>query len=186
MAKIYKSARGKVVDLDRILNDNEKTRAVGNMNINARGDAIDSKNKIVQKRNQRIQNQYRKQHKSQVADDIVPTSKQHAQKIVAEMTPLDIAEKYVEPVNPKVPSIEDNKEIAVEPPAAIETEVRTQPEPASNIETEVRTQPEPASNNVKHSAGGLAAAIAKARESKQEVMKTERQQAREDEGVKRI
>ena len=43
--KIYKSAMGKTVDMGSLLLRNEQTRAVGNMNVNARGDRLDSNNK---------------------------------------------------------------------------------------------------------------------------------------------
>lgn len=175
MAKTYRSALGKNVDLDRILNSNETTRAVGNMNVNARGDTIDSQNKTVQSRNERIKNQYRKQHKTAVVDQVVPTSKRHAQKIANMEAQIEasktnaerIAEEYSQPVvaKPIVKDTQPQEEVAA---------------PQSTVEPVIEAMQE------KAPAGGLAAAIAKARESKQEVMKTERQQAREDEGVKRI
>jgi hypothetical protein len=177
MAKTYRSARGKTVDLDRILNDNETTRAVGNMNVNARGDAIDSKNKIVQSRNERIKNQYRKQHKQHVSDDVVPTSKRHAQKIAAEATLTDIVKSYQDEPLPK-PSIDSFEDVPLVAEPATVDNLPGDPAPIVEPATSKSSQ-----SGVK---GGLAAAIAKARESKQELMKTERQQARENNGVKRI
>ena len=44
---IYKSAKGKTVDMSAILAKNEKTRAVGNMGVNARGDTIDAHGRII-------------------------------------------------------------------------------------------------------------------------------------------
>ena len=38
----YKTAMGKVVDMAALTAKNEKTRAVGNMKVNARGDTIDA------------------------------------------------------------------------------------------------------------------------------------------------
>jgi hypothetical protein len=183
MAKSYRSARGKSVDLDRILNNNETTRAVGNMNVNARGDTIDSQNKTVQSRNDRIKNAYRKQHKNAVVDDVVPTSKRHAQKIAnleaqiedAKTEATRIAEAYSqekmkveEPVKVSKPAEQPAPSEVAEPDPVVEPAVELQEKAAAK------------------SGGGLAAAIAKARESKQELMKTERQQARESSGVKRI
>jgi hypothetical protein len=40
MSKIYKTARGRAVDLDKIKLANENTIAVGNMKVNARGDLL--------------------------------------------------------------------------------------------------------------------------------------------------
>jgi hypothetical protein len=45
---IYKSSRGKPVDMGALRLKNEKERAVGNMKVNARGDAVDDKNQPVQ------------------------------------------------------------------------------------------------------------------------------------------
>jgi predicted DNA-binding protein (UPF0251 family) len=46
MAK-YRTAQGKVVDMSQLVAKNEKTRAVGNMNVNARGDTIDGQGRII-------------------------------------------------------------------------------------------------------------------------------------------
>lgn len=46
MAK-YRTAQGKVVDMSQLAAKNERTRAVGNMSVNARGDTIDGQGKII-------------------------------------------------------------------------------------------------------------------------------------------
>lgn len=43
----YRSALGKSVDMAQLATKNEKTRAVGNMKVNARGDTIDGNNQII-------------------------------------------------------------------------------------------------------------------------------------------
>ena len=58
---IYKSSRGKSVDMGALRLKNEKERAVGNMKVNARGDAVDDKNQPVQSRPQHVHDQYQKQ-----------------------------------------------------------------------------------------------------------------------------
>ena len=60
-SKFYRSSRGQQVDVSSLLLQQENTRAVGNMGVNARGDKIDSNNKVVKSRNQQIDNQYAKQ-----------------------------------------------------------------------------------------------------------------------------
>jgi len=52
MSQVYKSARGKMVDMDRIRLANEETIAVGNMKVNARGDKIGAGGEVVEGRNQ--------------------------------------------------------------------------------------------------------------------------------------
>jgi hypothetical protein len=45
--KNYKSAQGKIIDMASLIAKNERVRAVGNMKVNARGDTIDTNNKII-------------------------------------------------------------------------------------------------------------------------------------------
>ena len=59
--KIYKSAMGKVVDLGALILENENIRAVGNMGVNARGDILDSANRVIDNKNRQVQRQYKKQ-----------------------------------------------------------------------------------------------------------------------------
>lgn len=59
--KVYRTAQGKMVDLGRLQLQNEDTRAVGNMGVNARGDVIDSHNRPITRRTNQVQKQYNKQ-----------------------------------------------------------------------------------------------------------------------------
>lgn len=59
--KVYRSAMGKPVDMGALLLQNENTRAVGNMNVNARGDVLDSVNRVIEKKSQQVKRQYRRQ-----------------------------------------------------------------------------------------------------------------------------
>lgn len=146
--KVYRTAQGKVVDLGSIILQNENTRAVGNMGVNARGDIIDSRGKSVKSRSQQVSKQYRRQV-TNVNDEPVKTSrKAKADEAVPEK---QVIQQSAEPA-PKV-----------------------QPEP-------VVATPDP----VDASAGGLAAAIAKARSIKQEPLKTPRQLKQEQSGVSKI
>lgn len=52
MTRIYKSAKGKTIDIDRIKLSNENARAVGNMKVNARGDALGARGAVAAGRNQ--------------------------------------------------------------------------------------------------------------------------------------
>lgn len=47
---IYRTMQGKEVDLNRLMNQNELTMAVGNVKVNARGDELGAGGKIVRKR----------------------------------------------------------------------------------------------------------------------------------------
>lgn len=52
MARVYKSARGKMVDIDKVKLTQETVNAVGNMGVNARGDIIGSGGAVAVGRNQ--------------------------------------------------------------------------------------------------------------------------------------
>ena len=58
---LYRSANGKTVDMGALRLKNEKTRAVGNMKVNSRGDIIDDKNQVIQTRNQQVDKKYQQQ-----------------------------------------------------------------------------------------------------------------------------
>lgn len=138
--KVYRTAQGKLVDLGRLQLQNENTRAVGNMGVNARGDLIDSRNAPIERRSNSVQRQYDQQ-----------TTKPAAAKPRARARP-------VADIPPPPEDFQDDfDKIAV-----------------SSAPTEA-----PA-------AGGLAAAIAKAREIRQEPLRTPQQTAQQQEGVKKI
>ena len=59
----HRSAMGKEVDMSALRQQNEKTRAVGNMNVNARGDTLDDKNQVIAKKQDQIQRNYNRQIK---------------------------------------------------------------------------------------------------------------------------
>ena len=143
--KIYRSAMGKPVDLGALLLQNENVRAVGNMNVNARGDIIDSANRVIEPKNRQVQRHYQRQ--TNVTNGPVATSVRSAKAQVAN-TEVDLTEFSDLP--------EDNDVVVVK-------------------ESEPETPPK----------GGLAAAIARSREVKQELDKTPRQQA-QSHGLKRI
>jgi hypothetical protein len=52
---------GKPVDMGALFLQNEHTRAVGNMHINARGDVLDSANRVIEPKNRQAQRKYRRQ-----------------------------------------------------------------------------------------------------------------------------
>ena len=60
-SRIYKSAKGKSVDMGQLGLQNEQTRAVGNMKVNARGDMIDDMNRVISTKSEQVNKQYKKQ-----------------------------------------------------------------------------------------------------------------------------
>jgi hypothetical protein len=61
--EVYRSANGKIVDMGALRLQNEKTRAVGNMKVNARGDEVNERGQVIRKKTEQVNNQYKKQTK---------------------------------------------------------------------------------------------------------------------------
>lgn len=57
---MHRTANGKMVDMNALRTKNEHVRAVGNMNVNSRGDIIDSDNKVINDNNKRMNSMYNK------------------------------------------------------------------------------------------------------------------------------
>lgn len=57
---VYRTALGKSVDMAALAAKNEKVRAVGNMRVNARGDTIDSNNRIIKPVTEKVNDRYSK------------------------------------------------------------------------------------------------------------------------------
>ena len=105
--KMYKTAQGQTVDIGALILQNENVRAVGNMNVNARGDLIDGNNQVIDQKNRQIQRQHKRQTQSQT--DVTPpavrvTNTVAAKKAQAEqqkqeaLKGLDIDDLVPEPV----------------------------------------------------------------------------------------
>lgn len=151
--KTYRSANNRPVDMDTLRLKNEDIRAVGNMNVNARGDRVNNDNKTVDSRNKRISRQYKKQ--TNVVDQPVAESIEEARKM----------ENAAESTEAKSTNTADAPE------------EKTQEPTASVVETTGSPSEEPQ---------GLAAAIARAKEVKQEETVPPRQAAQQKPGVKKI
>jgi len=52
--KIYRTAQGRIVDFGALQAQNEQVRAVGNMQVNARGDKLDANGNIISTRAQQV------------------------------------------------------------------------------------------------------------------------------------
>jgi len=58
--QVYKTAQGKSLDMGAMRLQNEHVRAVGNMNVNARGDQIDDSGRVITSKVQQVNQQYNK------------------------------------------------------------------------------------------------------------------------------
>lgn len=91
--KVYRSAQGKMVDLGSLQLQNEQTRAVGNMGVNARGDRVNSENRPIDTRNQQVKRQYDKQ--VSVTREKPATSARSVRETAQADTPVSAAEPVV-------------------------------------------------------------------------------------------
>lgn len=58
---IHRTANGKQIDMGALRLKNENVRAVGNMQVNARGDLVDDKNQVITSKNQQVRQAYNNQ-----------------------------------------------------------------------------------------------------------------------------
>lgn len=110
--KVYKSAMGKTVDLGALMLENEHVRAVGNMNVNARGDILDGANRVIEAKNRQVQRQYNRQS---VVEEIPVTTGTRSAKKSAE-TP-----------------VEEQQVIVTEDPAPVDEEIAATPKPRGGL-----------------------------------------------------
>ena len=182
MAKrTYRSASGKMVDMDTLALKNETVIAVGNMNINARGDKLGQGGKIMQTREELIAEHYR------VKNSAIPEEKPLNQKPVhnSQVTVAD---------NEK--DLDDDPLGPLDEPVVADTSV-SEPEVESSQDEWVEDnegnfvkaseldekKSEPVSTNTR----GLAGALAEAK-SVDEIpkIKTAKEKVRSTKGVKRL
>lgn len=159
-SKIYKTAQGKSVDLGTIILKNEHVRAVGNMNVNARGDVVDNANRVIETKPQLIQRQNARL--TNVSTDPVQSSSGRTKKVRTQTpptTPVTVVDDVAEDI------LAQAEEETLPPPLA---------EPLAQDLTTTT------SNST-----GLAGAIARTREIKQELEKTRRQQ-QQAQGVRKL
>ena len=156
--KVYKSAMGKAVDLGSLILQNEGVRAVGNMNVNARGDLLDGNNRVIDQKNRQVQRQYQRTTTNVSNSVPVQSSTRAAKQSAAEAKNL-VAEE---------PDFFEEFSLPVDESVAESASAITQPSPVDNPIVIPPT-----------GEGGLAAAIARSRLIKQEKEKTPRERAQQ-------
>ena len=105
--KMYKTMQGRMVDIEKLRAANESVQAVGNMNVNARGDVVGPGGNVVTTKETVIQKYY-EQPKGMVSDTPTKNKPQPApeptvKKTVQKMTPVAAkpAPSKVVPPQPK-------------------------------------------------------------------------------------
>ena len=99
--RMYRTMQGRMVDIEKLRAANETVQAVGNMNVNARGDVLGPGGQIVTTKETVIQKYY-EQPKGMVDDTPArakpsPATKAPPQKTVQTMTPINKTEVKQKP-----------------------------------------------------------------------------------------
>ena len=95
--KMYRTMQGRMVDIEQLRSANESTLAVGNMNVNARGDVMGSSGQIVTPKAEVIKKYY-EQPKGKVSEGPASTKQKPAQQPQVEA-------KAVEPKKVATPKV---------------------------------------------------------------------------------
>jgi len=93
---LYKSAQGKMVDMNKLAQQHELTPAAGNAGVNARGDKLGSGNTIIQKREEAA-SQYHKIPKKAVEPQVAEELPENTNIKPASSAPSVVAPSVVAP-----------------------------------------------------------------------------------------
>ena len=165
--KVYTTAQGKSVDLGAIILQNEHIRAVGNMNVNARGDLLDGSSRVIDQRNQQVTRQM--ERNTQTAPTGVSTQPRHTSSVAARRAQEAAAMPAPAVVDPVV-------EASVAEPVTDTPVAETPASPPLRVERTVVTD----------QTGGLAGAMARSRTVAQEKLKTQKELVKTKPGVTKL
>jgi hypothetical protein len=132
--KVYKTAQGQTIDIGALILQNETVRAVGNMNVNARGDLLDGNNQVIDQKNRQVQRQYKRQTQSQTGATTTPppiraTNTVQAKKLQAEQQKQQEMLKGLDIDDPVTDSVAVEETVPASGLAAAMSKARTnQPE----------------------------------------------------------
>jgi hypothetical protein len=95
--RMYRTMQGRMVDIEKLRSANESVQAVGNMNVNARGDVLGSNGQVVTPKAEVIKKYY-EQPKGKVSEGPASTKQKPAQQPQVEI-------KAVEPKKVATPNV---------------------------------------------------------------------------------
>ena len=113
--KMYRTMQGRMVDIEKLRAANETVQAVGNMNVNARGDEIGPGGQVIRPKDKVIQNYYEApkgvaddtpvRNKPTPAEPVVQQPKQPEPRIMTPTPPKVETKKIVKPEAPKTETV---------------------------------------------------------------------------------
>ena len=117
--RMYRTMQGRMVDIEKLRTANESVQAVGNMNVNARGDVLGSGGQVVTSK-ETIIKQYYEQPKGMVSDTPTkskptPAPKAEPAKNVQKMTPVASKPTPTKTVAPQPKKVEPKAETVTKP-----------------------------------------------------------------------
>ena len=126
--RMYRTMQGRMVDIERLRAANESVQAVGNMNVNAKGDVLGAGGQVVTPKEKIIQKYY-EQPKGLVSDTPtkgkpMPAPKAESAKTVQKMTPVA------------------SKKTPVSQPKKVAPKVETEPTPVSTFKPKTESTTE--------------------------------------------
>ncbi len=158
MGKVYKTAQGKVIDIEKLRLQNELTPAIGNMRVNARGDQLGPGGQIVKSREEMLDDHYKNsisKRPKQVEPDVIPTRGGKSKRVENfEPGAIEADSAVVKPTKVSKTPTTENKIEKNSDATEIDTGVKTTT--PKTVETTNKTEP-----SLK---GGLARAIAKTKD----------------------
>jgi hypothetical protein len=104
--RVYKTANGRVINIDAIMSQHEESIAVGNMRVNARGDELGPGGRIERSREKVMADYYKLN--TPVASDYIPVPREAPKR--------DIIDDWVEPAAAtQEPEVEDQAPTGTRP-----------------------------------------------------------------------
>jgi len=173
--KTYRTSSGQQVDFGALLLNNETVPALGNMNVNARGDEIAPDGSITKSREE-IMREYNELNTMVPEDGAIP-----------EGTGLEADDDWQDwepPVTTPEPAPVANMTVPTETVAASVEEPVAEAPVGTNVGQQIADQAE--AEAPKTPTGGLAAAVAAAKKPTSDVKQSAQAQEKENPGVRRI
>ena len=136
--RMYRTMQGRMVDIEKLRAANESVQAIGNMNVNARGDVLGPGGTIVTPKENVIKKYY-EQPKGMVSDTPsrgkpMPAPKQEAVKQpVQKMTPVAAKPAPKKAVAPQPKKVETKPALKVEPVQAVKPVESFKPKAESTV-----------------------------------------------------
>jgi hypothetical protein len=174
--KTYRTSSGQQVDFGALLLNNETVPALGNMNVNARGDEIAPDGTITKSRED-IMREYNELNTMVPQDGAIP-----------EGTGLEADDDWQDwepPVTTPEPAPVANMSVPTETVAASVEEPAVEAPVGTNVGQQIAEQAA-TEEKAKTPTGGLAAAVAAAKKPESNVQQSAQAQEKENPGVRRI